>query len=251
MDLVVVAIDSATVTVFQQFDLHAGPDTTNLAPATSVQLHADGAVSYSWQPSASLSDPGIANPVASPSQNTTYYLRHWIANAAINLIPPPLNFFPHQVNVTITPHDTANLVWVVTLSFMQEMPKSIPGSQQQDLSCVTCPNPVATPKSTIIYTVIGTDTNGCSAGSDSVKVEVNLDCSHLVIPSAFSPNNDGRNEFLHALSKGVVSFNLKLYNRWGILVFSSRKSRLLMGWKTGWKRAASRSLYLGLKGKAG
>jgi len=54
-----------------------------------------------------------------------------------------------------------------------------------------------------------------------VKVSTDFSCSHLVIPTAFSPNNDGVNDFFHTLNKGVVSFDLKLYNRWGQLLFST------------------------------
>ncbi len=41
-------------------------------------------------------------------------------------------------------------------------------------------------------------------------------------PSAFSPNNDGRNDFFHEVGGlGIVSLKYEVYNRWGELVFSS------------------------------
>lgn len=213
------AIDSVTVTVFPQIDLHAGPDTT-ICFGNSLQLHADGAVSYSWQPAAGLSNPGIANPVASPLQTTTYYLSAVDASGCNQFDSTTIEIFPSANSVAVTPHDTT-----ICLGGHAELHASnaetYSWQPQQDLTCITCPDPIATPRSTITYIVTGIDTYGCSAGSDSVKVEVDPDCSHVAIPSAFSPNNDGRNDFFHALNKGVTSFNLRVYNRWGIMVFSS------------------------------
>jgi hypothetical protein len=43
-----------------------------VCPGTSVQLQAQGAVSYAWSPTQFLDNPNIANPVASPPNSTTY-----------------------------------------------------------------------------------------------------------------------------------------------------------------------------------
>lgn len=40
----------------------------------SVTLHGSGGTSYTWEPATDLSDPNIANPVASPKETTTYRL---------------------------------------------------------------------------------------------------------------------------------------------------------------------------------
>lgn len=39
-----------------------------------VQLTASGGISYTWSPAATLSDPNIANPIATPTQTTVYYV---------------------------------------------------------------------------------------------------------------------------------------------------------------------------------
>jgi len=213
-----VVVDSTVVTVFQHFDIHAGPDTT-ICANTFVQLHADGAVSYAWQPPISLNNPNIANPLASPSQNTTYYVSAVDSHGCIQSDSVTVNVFPSSGNLIVS-NDTS-------ICLGRSVPLQASGADtytwepQQNLSCADCDNPIASPLSTTTYIVTAIDSNGCSAGSDSVKVTVDIGCSHLVIPTAFSPNNDGRNDFFHALSKGVVSFDLQLYNRWGTLLFSS------------------------------
>ncbi len=49
----------------------AGPDEI-ICVGGSVQLNASGGTTYSWLPTTGLSDPDIANPVASPTVTTTY-----------------------------------------------------------------------------------------------------------------------------------------------------------------------------------
>lgn len=41
------------------------------------------------------------------------------------------------------------------------------------------------------------------------------------IPTAFSPNGDGINDFLVMLGEGIISVNLDVYNRWGEVVFQT------------------------------
>ena len=44
----------------------------------------------------------------------------------------------------------------------------------------------------------------------------------IYIPSAFTPNNDGRNDILHAIPVGIREFRfLRIYNRWGQVVFTT------------------------------
>ncbi|MEP2671116.1 MAG: FG-GAP-like repeat-containing protein [Cyclobacteriaceae bacterium] len=45
---------------------------TSIVTGQSVQLEITGADTYSWQPIETLSDPNISNPIATPSQTTTY-----------------------------------------------------------------------------------------------------------------------------------------------------------------------------------
>jgi gliding motility-associated-like protein len=70
--------------------------------------------------------------------------------------------------------------------------------------------------------------NNCSALSTVLIVEE--DCKiTLEIPDVFTPNNDGINDlFVPIDSKGIVSMNTIIYNRWGEKVFESNK--LLIEW---------------------
>ncbi|HWB65048.1 MAG TPA: gliding motility-associated C-terminal domain-containing protein [Chitinophagales bacterium] len=90
-----------------------------------------------------------------------------------------------------------------------------------DLTCATCANTVAQPGQTTLYTVVGTDDNGCVA-SDTVTVDV-IEDHTIFAPSAFSPNGDGNNDYFQIFGNlaGVHSINIMIFNRWGEKVFES------------------------------
>ena len=79
--------------------------------------------------------------------------------------------------------------------------------------------------SSIVITDPGTYTatvtiDGCSASS---SVNVTNDC-YMNIPNVFTPNGDGLNDYFfprQALTSGLTSFSIVIYNRWGTKVFES------------------------------
>jgi len=93
------------------------------------------------------------------------------------------------------------------------------------LTCSNCESPDAKPSVTTEYLITVVDDAGCSV-SDSLVVKVSS--PELLIPTAFSPNGDGMNDFFRALNKNLVKYNLEVYNRWGEKVFES--SDPLEGW---------------------
>ncbi len=50
----------------------ASPDVHRMMKGQSVTLSATGGVAYSWSPATGLSNPAVANPVATPGQDTEY-----------------------------------------------------------------------------------------------------------------------------------------------------------------------------------
>ncbi|MCW3125000.1 MAG: hypothetical protein JWO03_658 [Bacteroidetes bacterium] len=50
----------------------------------------------------------------------------------------------------------------------------------------------------------------------------------FVMPNAFTPNGDGVNDIFLGSGKGVRSYDLKIFNRWGEIVFES--DQLSIGW---------------------
>ncbi len=65
-----------TFTVLPPPLINAGPDDT-ICFGGSTQLHGTGGLVYQWSPSTGLSNPNIANPIATPAVTTSYVLSAW------------------------------------------------------------------------------------------------------------------------------------------------------------------------------
>ena len=95
--------------------------------------------------------------------------------------------------------------------------------QQNNYGNFTIPNIVT---DTSFYVL---RTNGsCSSSFARIIIKV-IDKSFIVVPSAFTPNGDGINDNLSARAIGYIHLNyFKVFNKWGELVFETRK--LNDGW---------------------
>jgi gliding motility-associated-like protein len=79
-----------------------------------------------------------------------------------------------------------------------------------------------------LYWLQVVDSKGCK-GVDSTVVIAKECLEGVYVPTAFSPNNDGRNDEFRVLAFGKIqTFELTLYNRWGQVVF--RSNDRLKGW---------------------
>ncbi len=64
-------------------------------------------------------------------------------------------------------------------------------------------------------------TNNCGSKSDSVLITKGI-CK-LYIPNAFTPNGDGKNDVFKAgFGENITEFSLRIFNRYGELVFESK-----------------------------
>lgn len=90
------------------------------------------------------------------------------------------------------------------------------------LSCTTCANPVASPTLTTLYCVIVQDLANC-ADTACVSITVDASCGEFFLPNAFSPNGDSKNDGFKPILQNncIKDMELKIYNRWGNLVFET------------------------------
>ncbi|MCB0563874.1 MAG: gliding motility-associated C-terminal domain-containing protein, partial [Phaeodactylibacter sp.] len=101
------------------------------------------------------------------------------------------------------------------------------------LDCTDCPAPVARPEESTNYQLTIRDSTGCSAGDE---ITVYLDKAvRFYLPNAFSPNEDGRNDFFTVFAAPEVERvqTLQVFSRWGELVFQRDNfapNQERMGW---------------------
>lgn len=145
----------------------------------SVNLSASGGVSYAWSPATGLSATNIANPVATPSDTTTYTVTVTDNNGCSNT---------DDITVFIYNAPPANAGTDDDLCIGSSTTLAATGgtiyawSPGTGLSSTNIYNPIASPASTTTYIVTVTDAAGCSA-TDNITITVNS------LPSANAGTN--------------------------------------------------------------
>ncbi len=100
-------------------------------------------------------------------------------------------------------------------------------SPSAGLSCTNCYNPSAAPVISTAYTVTGTNEYGCS-DSDTINIFVTQGGEVLYIPNSFSPNDNSLNDLFCVYGTSIKTIDIKIYDRWGELIFLSNDLKL--GW---------------------
>jgi gliding motility-associated-like protein len=160
-----VVFDTVTVTVSPLPMVDLMPLAPEICIFDSVQLTASASapVTYSWSPTTGLSNPNIANPMASPDTTTTYTVTYTDANNCTQSLSVTV-----QVNnlpvITITP-DT-HYCPGIPVGLLATGGDAYVWSPAAGLSATNIANPFASPDDTTLYTVTVTDTNACINTAD-------------------------------------------------------------------------------------
>lgn len=212
--------DSLSISVAPKVKVQLAAE-VDLCKGSTLQLKASGAAAYQWiNNTAGLNDTSVPNPLVNSAATTTYTVvgsdNYHCFNDTANVVVtvrdlPKINAgpdisvvggVPYQFNAT-TSNDVVSWLW----------------SPKDDLSCVTCSSPVATPKIQTLYVVKVANTWGCVA-FDTVVLKLQCAVSNVHIPNAFTPGIDGKNDIFYVKGSGVnVIRHFRIYNRWGQLIF--------------------------------
>ena len=219
--------DSTHVTMIG-VDVVVGPDQL-ICKGTTTQLYASGGTSYSWSPSNSLSNANLANPKATPDVTTTYKVivsDDFGCSNTGSVVVKLLNSVALKAAFTSTeyicrPTDTASfqdmsqgkiVSWNWDFGNGQTSSLRNPPTQQYFMNNSTEGFPVR-------LTV--TDTSGCTDSIFHVTKVAN-NC-FIAVPTAFTPNGDGLNDYLYPLNAyKATNLLFRVYNRYGRLIFETR-----------------------------
>lgn len=131
---------------------------------------------------------------------------------AFNATPLPTNFLPSQLvkcfysTVTVQPNSSFDKYSWNTGATTPAINIMTPGT----------------------YTLQVTDANGC-IGQDSISIRDSACKEYFYIPTAFTPNGDGKNDIFKPVFAGLVTeCSFSIYNRLGQKIFSS--NNIANGW---------------------
>jgi gliding motility-associated-like protein len=215
------------------------PADTTICFGTIVQLNANILIgsSYTWPAYGSVdyqgdgtisSLPSTISALAAPSQTTDYILNILNKNCPI----PLKDTFHIVVNppVIVNAGQDTSIVAGQPLQLQASVNNST-----EDYSWLWLPpatglndpdiaNPIALLSSavdSVRYLVKATDTKGCY-GTDDIVVYVYKTAPEIFVPSAFTPNGDGKNDVIRPVTVGITQLEyFRIYNRWGQLLYST------------------------------
>jgi gliding motility-associated-like protein len=202
-----VAFDRKIVFVQLPPTVRLGPDTT-LCPTPSLRLAvtASAGATFLWSTGATTSS---IQPTTSGTYSVVATSGACTASDDVKLTFLPLPNFDltREVPLCVGDHGTATLQVTGSSNLTYFWPHS--GD--------------STPRITVLevgrYAVRVTGANGCVAIDTAVVVDK---CEpRVLIPDAFTPNNDGNNDLLDVFTAYVTDFELRVFNRWGEVIFLS------------------------------
>jgi gliding motility-associated-like protein len=182
----------------------------------TVKVLGDPAYTYHWSPEAWFQDPSLQEQTVKGQE-----LRNIVVVVTDSLgckqeggfgvgkygIPDPIA--EKQVKICLKKTSEAS-IQAMELKEYQWLPVNFTGN----------PFITSTPGT---YYLIGTTLDGCPV-QDTVKVKRQCD-PELYVPTAFSPDGDGKNDFFQVFGQEITEFDIKIFDRWGEIIYHSTNYR--------------------------
>jgi gliding motility-associated-like protein len=223
--------DSVTIRLLPLPAAQAGRDTL-ICFGSTARLNAAIAKTWQWQPALLLTAANMAQTSTLPLRNTQVFtllvsdsngcVSPVADSIVVNVEPSPRLQLPADTTILINQPITLQAVDVSGIGFVSYvwMPAS-------GLSATNTPTVIFDARANAQYTVTGTTAAGCQ-GSDSIVIKV-VNRAEIYVPSSFTPNGDGLNDWLYARPVGLRQLlRFSIYNRYGQLVFTTANP--LVGW---------------------
>lgn len=220
------ASDSIKIVVAPYPQANAGID-TSMCFGNQVGLNASiVGSSFTWSPINTLRNGSTLNPTAGPAVTTQYILSAYdtlgcikpFRDTVLVKVIPPIRAFAGN-DTTIVANQPLQLNGVGGSVFQWSPNFGLSNSQIS--------NPIVTLGpgiETFKYVLRVSEPEGCF-GTDDIVITVFKTGPDIFIPTAFTPNKDGRNDVLKPIPVGIkVLTNFRIYNRWGQMLFSTSET---------------------------
>ncbi len=192
-----------------------------------VQLQASGGIAYTWSPATGLSGNNIANPVATPLTTTIYTVTVTDAGGCSDTSTVTVTLKDSILKAvisgpgTICPNDAVTFgdssegsIVSYNWDFGNGQASQVKYPPQQTY-------PDALNSVQYIVRLIVDDAQGCA--DTSIKIIKNVANCFIAVPSAFTPNGDGNNDYLYPLNVyNITHLTFRVYSRYGQVVFETK-----------------------------
>ena len=200
----------------------------------SVQLMVSGGQgNYRWVPTTGLSCSDCPNPIAKPFKTTTYTIfstgcldRPIFTTATVEVTDFPRVELGQDINAEIGEEITINP------KFTNYTDGPVIWETFEGIVCEDCTTMTIYPDRTITYTVtVGTPPNCYHSDDITIRVDRNCVEGEFEIPNFISPNGDGFNDEFYIIPNQQSELkSLRIYERWGELIFSGDSFNDHWGW---------------------
>ncbi|MES2760599.1 MAG: gliding motility-associated C-terminal domain-containing protein [Bacteroidota bacterium] len=193
----------------------------------STLIYATGGTTYTWSPSAGVSDIHDSTTTVKPTGSgiivytVTGTTNNCSNTATVGITVNSLPILDAGVDSII------NIDHIITLNGTGNTPVGfINASTGVKFDCNYCPTVTVNPQENTCYTLEGISSAGCR-NTDVVCITVTKDWN-VYIPNAFTPNGDEKNEVFVPMGFGIAEIKLTIFNRWGVEIFKSNGENI--GW---------------------
>jgi len=217
------ASDSVTIQVLPKPVFSISPVISKICEGDSVVLSASGGDQYQWTPAATILNPASASIKVFPTNDTRYSVFITDNKCAISKTLEATVSIQPKAKIKITKTNDINCtLGSATLSVTGQAEK-YQWAPAESLSDPTSSTTTAYPTENTMYYLKATGNNGCiSEDSIEVRVQNNGNKNKYLLPTAFTPNNDGLNDCFGIKNWGrITHLEFSIFNRFGEKIFFS------------------------------
>jgi len=201
-----------TISVLEQLIATVSPS-VEICEGGKTVLYVNGGNNWYWT-GENIEDPYTQGVLVAPTQSGIYSV-----NASYNSVCPvtatvfvKVNPKPYLFAGNDTTINIGDPVFIAAASS-----GTVHWINGDNVACAECAVTNVFPFTKTCYLAETVDSKGCRA-QDEICIEVINDFG-IYIPNTFTPNNDGVNEMFTIYGFGIKDFSLKIYNRWGELLY--------------------------------